>query len=137
MLLQHLPNLGVRIVQIAKDDRLGVATGLHTGRLQTDTGAFGAKVAFFHDTPGPGREILIHGGVIQERPRITPVKAAAAIGASCHTKTAADAAVEVHNDNAVCVAEGGLGGTDPHTGRIVAVVTEDRQLKFHIGLVKV
>jgi len=45
----------------------------------------------------------------------------------CHTGLAANAFVRIHLDNTICfILIGGLGWTDPYTGRVVAVIAQDR-----------
>ena len=122
VLPQHLPQFRVWIVQIAEDHGPGVAAGFHAGRLQALPQALGAEIAFFHHTSGPGREVLVFGALVDKGPRIAPVETAAAVGAGGHAEAAADAAVEVHYDNAVLIAEGRMNLTKYFLEHLFAIL---------------
>ena len=103
VLPQHLPQFRVWIVQIAEDHGPGVAAGFHADRLQALPQALGAEIAFFHHTPGPGREVLVFGALVDKGPGIAPIETAATIGAGGHAEAAADATMKVHHNNAILI----------------------------------
>ena len=128
ILSQEFPYLGVRVIQVAKDHGLAIATGFDTGGEFANTDALGAKITFFDDTAGTPREIGIQH--LDELFRVAPVEAPAAIRAGRHAEPATDAAMIVHNDDTIFVAESRLGGAGPHTGRAVAMIAEDWHLEI-------
>ena len=121
-----LPHLGFFILQVSKDH--GSPGRFDAGRLQPLGQPFGAEGALFHhpDLPGGITGILF----FDVRAGIFPVETPGAIGAAGHAKAAADAAVHVHHDDAVLPLEGGLGGTHPDAGGILAMVAQDQ--KVHV-----
>ena len=123
ILSQEFPDLGVRIVQVAKNHGLAVTAGFNAGWQFADPDSLGAKVTFFDDTAGAPWKIGIQH--FDKLFRIAPIEAPAAVRTGGHTETAANAAVIIHDDDAVLVPEGRLGRTGAHTGRVVAVVAED------------
>jgi hypothetical protein len=84
-----------------------------------------AEVAFFNHTLHAGGEFFIVG--FDEGTRIPEVEASCTEGTGRHTEAAADAAVEIHHDDAVVVLKGRLGGAGPHARWIFAVIAQQQK----------
>lgn len=135
VLLQYLPYLRMRIIQISKDHSLALAASFNTGGKFSYTNSFGAKVAFFNHTAHAGRKLFI--GFFDKRSWITPVETSHAVGASCHTESTANTPVKVHNDQTIFILESSFSRTSPYTRRIITMVTEYWNLVILGGFVLV
>ncbi len=134
MLPQNFINFGVGISQISH--HYGpVFTGLHTGRKLTFGQPLRTKSALLHHTLHPGR--ITRVGVFNVRPGVFPVKATGPIRTGRHTEPATDAPVHVHHDDPVFPFKRGLGRTDPHTWRMLTMVTEHNKFPLVQILVQV
>ena len=71
-------------------------------------------------------------GSLMNCPGISPVKTPGPVRTAGHTEPAADTAVIIHHDDSVGPFKGGLGGTDPDTGGIGAVIAKhQKRFVFH------
>lgn len=125
---QHFSDLGIRIVEITKDNSLALSASLDTGWLLALSYTFITKITFFNDTPHSSGVYMIR--VLHKLFRITPVETPAAIRAGGHTKTTADTTMVVHHYDAIFIFESRFGGASPDTGGLIAMVTEYGKLMF-------
>ncbi len=129
------PDFRSGVFHVSKHQGLFLA-GRHAGREDPPAESFLAEIAFFHHALGSRREILVD--LFDKGPGITVVHTPCAVGTGGHAEPASDAAVVVHRDDSIGPPEGGLRGTDPDAGRVVAVIAENGQgavphLLRHLG----
>ena len=87
--------------------------------------AFCTEITFFHNTLGAGGEVGI--GLFDEGTGIPEVETSGTIGAGSHAEPAADAAMVVHEHDAVFAFEGGLGRAGLGAGGFLAMVTGNQE----------
>lgn len=132
---QQFSDLGIGVIEIAKDQCLALTTCLDTGWKFANFDAANAEVAFFNDAAHSPWFVRVQ--VADIRRGFSIVETAHSIGTGGHAEPATDAAVIIHDHNTILVAEGSLGRTNPDTGWVVAMVAEDWQFLFFGGLVSV
>jgi len=118
MFIQKDSNLGFRIFKIPHDN--GAFAGFHTMGLLTSGQSFCTEIALFNYALGPGGKF--RNSFRDKGSWVSEVETSCAIGAGCHTEPASNAAMVVHQDNAIFPFKGGLRRAGLNTGGILAVV---------------
>ncbi len=125
VLTQDLVYFGIGIRKVPNHNG-SVFTGLRARRKLSFCQPFGTKSALLHHTFHPCRITRI--GILNKGPRITPVKASGTIRTGRHAEPTTYTPMHVHHYDTVFSLKGGLRGTDPHTGRMLTVITEQQKL---------
>ena len=127
--LSSLPHLEFGIFKVA-ERRHSLLAGFDTGRIAGPRPAVLRRNCIFR----PRRSARVGNSglssVLDEGARVPEIEASRSVGTAGHAVPAADAAVKIHHGDAVRPLKGGLGGADPDTGRIRAVVAQDHERLF-------
>src|SRR5512139_872078 len=122
--LYDLSHLGIGIFKISEHD--SSVRCFSTCRHLPYRQPFVTHRAFLHDTDHACGKLLVL--LLDERPRVTVVKAPRAKRTCRHAEPAADAAVHIMHYHAVLPFEGGLGRTYANACRMSTVIAEKKEV---------
>jgi len=124
MSLEKLAHIGIRVAQVAEKQSLFLA-GYHAGREKSCGQSLYAEIALLHNSFGPGRKSGVD--FLDKRPGVSIIHGPGSIGASGDAEAASNASMIIHHyDSVLCPLEGRLRRTHPDTGRIFAMIAEDK-----------
>lgn len=125
-LIKDLTNLGMRVVQITKDQGSSILKRLNAGRFLTKSESLSTEVTFFYHTSGAAGKIRVVG--LYMIAGIKPVETPRPVWTPHHAETTTDTAMIVHGNYAVIHTESSFSRTYPDTGGIVTVIAENEKV---------